>query len=113
MGKPYSVNLWGSHPDEENDDCHTGDDFATKEEALLVYNQTWRDHFSSGSVLSTTHVEIDGPDLNEVKCVKVSRRQAAEDAEFDTMWRREMAMEAGMGLGIDAYNDAMGYDVED
>ena len=32
-----------------------------------------------------------------------------EDDEDDDGWRREMAMEAGMGLGIDAYNDAMGW----
>lgn len=32
-----------------------------------------------------------------------------EEDTFDDDWRREMAMEAGMGLGIDAYNDMMGY----
>ena len=34
-----------------------------------------------------------------------------EDDAEDEDWRREIAMEAGMGLGVDAYNDAM--DVRD
>ena len=33
--------------------------------------------------------------------------------EDDDDWRREMAMEAGMLHGIDAYNEAMGWDVEE
>ena len=35
-----------------------------------------------------------------------------EDDEYvddDSEWREEMAREAGMGLGVDAYNDTMGY----
>lgn len=31
------------------------------------------------------------------------------DAEFDDMWRNEIAMETGMLYGIDAYNDIRGY----
>ena len=30
-------------------------------------------------------------------------------SESDRYWAQEQAMELGMGLGIDAYNDAMGY----
>ena len=33
--------------------------------------------------------------------------------EDDDDWRHEMAMEAGMLHGIDAYNEAMGWDVEE
>jgi len=40
----------------------------------------------------------------EVKvAAKPRKRKVADDG-----WRREMAMEAGMGLGVEAYNDAMG-----
>lgn len=40
--------------------------------------------------------------------IAAAEREAAEDAAFDRMWRRrELANEAGMGLGIDAYNDIM------
>src|SRR5262245_39391157 len=34
---PYSVLLWGSDPDAGNDDCNTGVDFATREEALAAF----------------------------------------------------------------------------
>lgn len=43
------------------------------------------------------------------------RAQVATDeedeagSELDREWRREIAMEAGMLHGVDAYNDAMGY----
>lgn len=33
--------------------------------------------------------------------------------EEDDEWKREIAQQAGMGLGVEAYNDAMGYDVEE
>ena len=36
-----------------------------------------------------------------------------EDDAEDGDWRREIAMEAGMGLGVDAYNDVMGYSAEE
>lgn len=104
-GLPYTVCLWGSHPDAGNDDCHTGDDFATLDEARAAF-EAWDTHFAAGSVLSTTHVELDGPDVHEVKQVRAKRA----DDYIDAHWRHEMAMEAGMGLGIDAYNEVMGYD---
>ena len=40
LDKPFSVTLWGSNPDEtDNDDCWTGDDFATREEAIACYRE--------------------------------------------------------------------------
>ena len=46
--KPFSVNLWESHPDNQNDDCSTGESFATLEEARAcmadlgsVFNMTY------------------------------------------------------------------------
>ena len=38
------------------------------------------------------------------ECVACKQRERDQDA-----WQREMAMEAGMGLGADAYNDMMGF----
>ena len=32
-----------------------------------------------------------------------------EEDTFEDDWRREIAMEAGMAFGCDAYNDIMGY----
>ena len=43
--------------------------------------------------------------------IKESREEFEED-EGDS-WRREQAMEAGMLHGINAYNDVMGFAVED
>ena len=34
---------------------------------------------------------------------------AARKADIDDGWRREQAMQAGMGMGVEAYNDYMGY----
>ena len=40
LDKPYSVTLWGSNPDEtDNDDCWTGDDYASRDEAIAAYRE--------------------------------------------------------------------------
>lgn len=68
----YSVNLYGSHPDANNDDCWTGDDFETKEQALRVFNNPW-EHFNRSSNEScTAYIEIDGPDINQVRAMGFS-----------------------------------------
>lgn len=92
----YSVNEWGSHPDEGNDDCWRGDDFATLDEARAAFAKYPADP-------STLFVELDGPDVNEVR--RVADRRAA--LRTDTEWQREVATQAGMALGCDGYNDAM------
>ena len=107
--KPYRVNLWGSKPG-SNDDCHTGEDFATLAEADAAY---WHpeDHFTPWHYFCDIDydlwIEIEGTDgyhaarqIHAARTSKVGR---------DNAWRREIAMEAGMGMGIDAYNDTMGY----
>lgn len=103
MKKPYTVNLWGSHPDEDNDDCWTGDDFATLEEAENVFS-AWEKHFHPSNVLCTSHLEITGPSLRRV--VKVQDVPPEDDSD----WKREIAMEAGMLHGVQAYNETMGWD---
>ena len=116
--KPFSVTLWGSNPDEtDNDDCWTGDEFATREEAVLAYREIVM--FPDDAQLSRVcgrggweYVMIDGPDTHEVTqnpdrraCER--RRRELERADAD--WQRERAMEAGMLFGVEAYNDEMGY----
>lgn len=103
MERKYSVNLWGSKPG-TNDDCHTGADFATLEEALAVY-LTPASHFRAVDVADSAYVEIDGPDFHDERCIN-PRRKVRDDLSD---WRREIAMQAGMGLGIEAYNDEMGF----
>lgn len=113
--KPYSVTLWGSNPDEtENDDCWTGDDFATREEALSTYRAVVMDQDHPlarvcGPDGAWEYIMIDGPETHEVAqnpdrhaCDRYRRDQV------DAGWCRERAMEAGMLHGIEAYNDEMG-----
>jgi hypothetical protein len=96
---PYSVLGFGSHPDDAgNDDCYTGQDFATLTEARVAY--------LAAHELEVAFVMLDGPDVNEIRQIpnrRVSRR--VDDGE----WRREIAMQAGMAFGCAGYNDAMGY----
>lgn len=113
---PYTVTLWGSHPDENNDDAWTGGDYATRDEAIAAYRAVCMfpedglaEHLACGG---WAFVEIDGPDVHEVSknpdqaSVRKHRRQMERD---DRDWQRERANEAGMLHGIDAYNDEMGW----
>lgn len=112
---PFSVLFWGSHPDEGNDDCHSGDDFATIEEARGAFDD-WQSTAGSDAAY-TTHVQLDGPDVHEIKQVvsdeELTRRKRAREQEAKrdaAEWQREIAMEAGMLGGCDAYNEAMAWD---
>lgn len=98
----YAVNEWGSHPDADNDDCWTGRDFGTLEEAQAAFAEPPRD-------ASTAFVELDGPDVSEVREIPGVAERERREAEDDRAWAREIAVEAGMLHGTDAYNDAMGY----
>lgn len=113
--KPYSVTLWGSNPDTtDNDDCWTGDDFATRAEAIAAYRSVvmfpedgLAQHLGRGG---WEYVMIDGPETHEVTqnpdrpSCELRRRELARG---DREWQRERAMEAGMLHGIEAYNDEL------
>ena len=98
------------------DTCCTGLDFATLEEAEDCY-QNIEKHFSHGAPggmvywSNTPYVMLDGPGVCKVRkrpgIKEYNPRRDDEDA------RREFAMQQGMGLGIGAYNEAMGYDSEE
>jgi hypothetical protein len=106
----YTVSLWGSKPG-TNDDCHTGANYNTKAEALRVYAQP-EQYFSPVSWRSTVWVEIDGSDIHEerrVVTVEQERAMCRRDAADDRAWQREIATQAGMAFGVDAYNEEMGY----
>jgi len=107
--KGWAVNLWGSDPDEENDDCWVGDGFATEEEARKVFEDPWntfqKSYFSKG----THTIELDGPGVHETRLNPEFKGKEIGDDD----WKREQAMQAGMGGGTDAYNDAMGFSVEE
>jgi hypothetical protein len=118
---PYSVTVWGSNPDEtDNDDCWTGADFATSEEACRAFMATVGNRFGIGPE-SVAHDDdfafamVDGPDVHLVAAnPRFDHKRAAREAKADAdEWRREIAMQEGMAFGVDAYNDAMGYGVGD
>lgn len=99
----YSVNLYGSHPDKGNDDCHSGADFGTKEEALACFNDLslgFSEECLRRTLSCTAFIEVDGPDINKVRA-NPSFRPSRDDDE----WRRELAMQHGMTFGCNAYNE--------
>lgn len=92
----YTVNHWGSHPDEKNDDCYHTHTRMTREAAVLLFLET-----ASPDV---AYIQVDGPDIHRVRENSAYKGKASDVAD-----RQELAMEAGMLGGCDAYNDAMGY----
>jgi hypothetical protein len=111
--KEYCVQEWGSHPDNGNDDCWTGEDFDTMEDARKAFDAPCTD-------TSTQYVELckytgmtmlRGREVMQVERIDIrlnpNFRPTKDD---DDDWRHERAMQAGMGLGIDAYNEEMDYD---
>lgn len=102
----FSVNLWGTNPDLDNDDCWTGRDFATVAEALECFHNP-EAYFRPSDLRDTRWIEFDGPGENYGRAINADRPDWTQ--ERSDSWRREQAMEAGMLHGIDAYNDLMGY----
>lgn len=117
---PYSVLYWGSHPNEDNDDCYTGEDFDTKEAAVAFFNGEVQDPPNMPGYYRTcvAYIEIDGLEDSDLKAFGIERirknpnfvPEPIKDRRDDEDWRHEQAMEAGMLHGIDAYNETMGYD---
>ncbi len=104
----YTVNFWGSNPDLENDDLWYALDFETKAEALATYSKPVED-IEGCPARDVGYIEVDGPDVNECRknpTFKESKRMGRQE---DLDWQREIAMEAGMLHGCEAYNDEMGY----
>lgn len=96
----YSVVYFGSHPDNENDDCWGGQDFATKDEALAAYNGPLIDPYYADC---TAYIMLDGPDINEM------RPNPGFVPQRDDGWRREIATQAGMMSGCEGRNEVLGY----
>jgi hypothetical protein len=113
MPMDYSVSLWLTHPDLGNDDCMTGTGFATEADAraeLAALLSGCSTRFDMAYHRDCAFAMVDGPGCCEVVerpgVAARSRREARLDAENE---QSEVAMQAGMELGVEGYNDAMGW----
>ncbi len=103
INTPYSVNYWGSHPEANNDDCYTGIDFATAEEALAQYLSDENPFLPGTDVTFMTrccaYVEVSGPDLSGVRQNPLfDKREAARaHAIGDALWYSESTWQSRMG----------------
>ena len=105
QGLPYSVNLWGSDPHAGNDDCNTGGDYATRDEAMAVFENPWSDFHPTFSEC-TAVIEVSGPDVYETR---PNPDHVPSTGDDDSDWLEEMARQNGMAFGCAGYNDTYGY----
>jgi len=114
----WEVNEWGSHPDKGNDDCNTGVDYTSEESARTAF-EVWRaefdavpesEHNSSSDVQFIVLHKPGGEVVEVIRDPRGSDEMAkAQDERDARQWKQEIALEAGMLHGVDAYNDAMGF----
>lgn len=112
---PFSVDLWGSDPEEGNDDCWMGTEFATMEEAHAAYQDpaaispAFARNLADSEyiVLSENSVRADG--VREMAILAKRINPSFKRRRADCDWAAEIATQAGMAGGANAYNDAMGY----
>lgn len=100
----YVVNLWGSNPDLNNDDCWTGMDFESKGEAIAAYLNAKETFGEIPNVVLTEGewIEIDGPDIHMERPLTNkewvrSKRHAKID---DGLWASERKWEHRMLHGF-------------
>lgn len=112
----YFVELWSRFAEDGELELVAETAFKTKAEAEAAYaraDAVFAVHSPcAGDVYRLTRGDRGsgyGPgDLLRVGLARRWVKSAHPEADFDADWRREMANEAGMCLGIDAYNDVMG-----
>jgi hypothetical protein len=104
MTNAYEINLWGSHPDAGNDDCVSGTDAATFEEAVAIFNAP-EGHFFKNAMRGIRFVEMVGSDVREIREV-TNFLPHPEDTDCDVQEGKRLA---AMSFGIQGYNDFMGY----
>lgn len=102
----YEVTVWCSHPDLDNDDCDTGEDFDNFRDAMKAYanpRAAFPRSFDDGC---ERFVMLEGP-CNLRQIVILNKGICSHD-DYSAE-RSERAMQAGMTFGCNGYNDAMGY----
>lgn len=102
----YWVYLWGSRPEDQNDDCHTGEEFDSLDKALDCYNNPWNYFKESYYSSCTQFIELDSQTAHMIR--QNPSYKPSKDSNDD--WKREQAMQAGMAFGCAGYNETMGYD---
>lgn len=101
MENNFSVVAFGSHPDLNNDDCWYGEECSTFLEAVKILGE-----FIEKRDRDTEYFVIDSYGFNhEVKNPFFRAKKKGRDLE----WEREIAHQAGMLGGCEAYNEVMGY----
>jgi hypothetical protein len=102
MESPYTVLFFGSHPDEENDDCWYGMDFASEAEAELAFSADV-ENIKHCPARDVAYIMLDTEKVNKIRANPSFRPERKSDS------CNEHAMQAGMMGGCEAYNDAMGW----
>ena len=105
----YALLAWGSHPRADNDDCHWGQDFDGRAAALEAFHAAVGEHYVEWFELDGVVDPEIGDNLMRRNPAHDPARIAREERRDRDEWRQEIAMQAGMGLGVEAYNDAMGW----
>lgn len=95
----YSILAFGSHPDLGNDDCWYGEDCATFQEVTELLGK-----YIAKRDSSVAYFQIDSWGFHYI-CKNPFYRPRKRDDE----WRNEIATQAGMLGGVEAYNEVMGY----
>lgn len=117
--KPFSVGLWGSHPDDDNDDQWMGQDFADEASARRVFDDPSTSDspcfVAQAAKRCSVFIEITRRiDDKNVQILDVRRlREDLPPDPLDDDGCNEHAMQQGMLGGVEAYNAAMGWHVED
>lgn len=114
--KSYAINLWGSHPDADNDDCWTGVEFDSLVDAraafgdpLLIEDLYFHNQRNDSSSVWIELALFENDARPSVETLATRRLRRDHKPSDDSDWRHEMAREAGMLHGVEAYNDEMGW----
>jgi hypothetical protein len=110
--KDDSINIlyWGSHPDLGNDDCIQGFGIVDLDDAVEFFN-----HNPANTSVEYIEIDLPGGALEAYNLTRLRKNPnyISAPTSSDDDWRREIANEAGMLHGADAYNESMGYDCEE
>lgn len=99
----FSVDEWGSHPDENNDDCWTGEEFPTLEEARAAY-----DTLTKGELDKHTAFVILSGEGVVIAIFKNPKFKPSQKDGVDELWRQESQNQAAMEHGVQGWNDYEG-----